>query len=80
MLIITLFLSEFLIGSIAFIFRGGLSRTLANELRFGIEQHYNASDRGSLIAPSVATIWDNVQTSVNYKNFTKLQLIFNNKF
>ncbi|KNC34666.1 hypothetical protein FF38_10275 [Lucilia cuprina] len=63
MLIITLFLSEFLIGSIAFIFRGGLSRTLANELRFGIEQHYNASDRGSLIAPSVATIWDNVQNS-----------------
>lgn len=80
MLIITLFLSEFLIGSIAFIFRGGLSRTLANELRFGIEQHYNASDRGSLIAPSVATIWDNVQTSVSYKNFTKLQLIFYNKF
>ena len=65
MLIIMLFLSEFLIGSIAFIFRGGLSRTLANELRFGIEQHYNASDRGSLIAPSVATIWDNVQTSVS---------------
>ncbi|XP_053950333.1 tetraspanin-9 [Anastrepha obliqua] len=63
LLIVMLFLSEFLIGSIAFLFRGGLGRTFANELRFGIERHYNASDRGSLVAPSVAAIWDNVQQS-----------------
>lgn len=56
-------MSEFLVGSIAFLFRGGLGRTLANELRFGIERHYNASDRGSLVAPSVAAIWDSVQQS-----------------
>lgn len=62
-LIVFLFLSEFLIGSIAFLFRGGLSRTLANELRFGIERHYNASDRGGLAAPSVAAIWDTMQQS-----------------
>ena len=71
MLIIMLFLSEFLIGSIAFLFRGGLGRTLANELRFGIEKHYNASDRGSLVAPSIAAIWDSVQQSVSSR------LIFN---
>lgn len=64
LLIVMLFLSEFLIGAIAFLFRGGLGRTFANELRFGIERHYNASDRGSLIAPSVAAIWDSVQQSV----------------
>ncbi|XP_050328200.1 LOW QUALITY PROTEIN: tetraspanin-9 [Bactrocera neohumeralis] len=63
LLIVMLFLSEFLIGAIAFLFRGGLGRTFANELRFGIERHYNASDRGSLIAPSVAAIWDSVQQS-----------------
>ncbi|KAI9589560.1 tetraspanin-9 [Glossina fuscipes] len=63
MLIVLLFVSEFLIGSLAFIFRGGFGRTLANELRFGIENHYNVSDRGSIIAPSVATIWDNIQIS-----------------
>lgn len=66
MLIVMLFMSEFLVGSIAFLFRGGLGRTLANELRFGIERHYNASDRGSLVAPSVAAIWDSVQQSVSY--------------
>lgn len=70
MLIILLFLSEFLIGSIAFVFRGGLKRTLANELRFGIEEHYNATDRGSIIAPSVAAIWDNVQMSVSLSFYT----------
>ncbi|KAI8033984.1 tetraspanin-9 [Drosophila gunungcola] len=63
MLIVMLFMSEFLVGSIAFLFRGGLGRTLANELRFGIERHYNTSDRGSLVAPSVASIWDSVQQS-----------------
>lgn len=68
MLIVMLFMSEFLVGSIAFLFRGGLGRTLANELRFGIERHYNASDRGSLVAPSVAAIWDSVQQSVSISN------------
>ncbi|KAH8289700.1 hypothetical protein KR054_009570 [Drosophila jambulina] len=65
MLIVMLFMSEFLVGSIAFLFRGGLGRTLANELRFGIERHYNVSDRGSLVAPSVSAIWDSVQQSVS---------------
>lgn len=69
-----LFLSEFLIGAIAFLFRGGLGRTFANELRFGIERHYNASDRGSLIAPSVAAIWDSVQQSVSDENIVFVKL------
>lgn len=45
-------------------FRGGLGRILANELRFGIEHHYNASDPGALAAPSVAAIWDHLQSEV----------------
>lgn len=67
MVIMLLFLSEFLIGAMAFVFRGGLSRTLVNELQFGIDNHYNISDRGSIIAPSVATIWDNIQDTVSKK-------------
>ncbi|XP_037920122.1 tetraspanin-9 isoform X1 [Hermetia illucens] len=63
-LIVLLFLTEFLIGSIAFLFRGGLGRALANELRYGIENHYNATDRGALAAPSVSAIWDNLQQSL----------------
>lgn len=60
-----LFMSEFLVGAIAFAFRNALTRTLSNELRFGIENHYNASDRGSLASPSVASIWDNIQQNVS---------------
>lgn len=64
---VVLFVSEFLLGSLAFVFRGGLGRILANELRFGIENHYNASDAGALAAPSVAAIWDHLQSEVfNY--------------
>lgn len=63
-LIVLLFLSEFLLGSIAFVFRGGISRIIINELRYGIEHHYNATDRGPFAAPSVAAIWDNVQSEV----------------
>lgn len=68
-LIILLFMSEFLVGAIAFAFRNALTRTLSNELRFGIENHYNASDRGSLASPSVASIWDNIQQNVKLYEF-----------
>lgn len=53
-------------------FRGGLGRILANELRFGIEHHYNASDPGALAAPSVAAIWDHLQTEVFNFFFSKI--------
>lgn len=65
MLIVLLFLSEFIIGALVFVFRGGLARILVAELRDGLENHYNATDRGSVTAPSVATIWDALQTNVS---------------
>lgn len=37
---------------------------VANEMKYGIEKHYNASDRGSIIAPSVAVIYDQLQTEL----------------
>lgn len=62
-----LFLSEFIIGALAFVFRGGLGRILVAELRDGLEHHYNATDRGGLATPSVATIWDALQTNVSVR-------------
>lgn len=60
-----LFLSEFLLGSLAFVFRGGIGRMLAHELKYGIEKHYNVSDRGGFFTPSVASIWDKLQVDVS---------------
>lgn len=64
-LIILIFLSEFLLGALIFLFRSGLTKTVINELRSGIEKHYNATDKGAFGAPSVATIWDNLQSDVS---------------
>lgn len=61
MLVVMLFLSEFLLGSLAFVFRGGIGRMLVHELKYGIEKHYNVTDRGGILAPSVASIWDKLQ-------------------
>ncbi|KAL5292556.1 hypothetical protein ACFFRR_011385 [Megaselia abdita] len=78
-LIIMLFMSEFLVGAIAFAFRSALTRTLSNELRFGIENHYNASDRGSLASPSVASIWDNIQQNFECCGVTSYEDWYNIK-
>jgi len=64
-LLVLLFLTEFLLGSLAFVFRGGIGRTLANELKYGIEKYYNSSDLGGRITPSVASIWDSLQKNVH---------------
>lgn len=63
-LVVLLFLSEFLLGSLAFVFRGGIGRMMVHELKYGIEKHYNVSDRGGIFAPSVASIWDKVQVEL----------------
>jgi len=64
-LLVLLFLTEFLLGSLAFVFRGGIGRTLANELKYGIDKFYNSSDLGGRITPSVASIWDSLQSNVH---------------
>uniref|UniRef100_T1GGK7 Tetraspanin n=1 Tax=Megaselia scalaris TaxID=36166 RepID=T1GGK7_MEGSC len=74
-----LFMSEFLVGAVAFAFRNALTRTLSNEMRFAIENHYNASDRGSLASPSVASIWDNIQTNFECCGVTSYEDWYNIK-
>lgn len=73
-LLVLLFLTEFLLGSLAFVFRGGIGRTLANELKYGIEKFYNSSDLGGRITPSVASIWDSLQSNVINKFYSHLHL------
>lgn len=42
-LVVFMFLVEFLLATVAFVFRENLGRTLREELQFGIEHHYNDS-------------------------------------
>lgn len=60
-LIIVLFLSEFIVGALVFIFRTGISRAVTMDIKDGIIKHYNSTDRGGMISPSVSSIWDRVQ-------------------
>ena len=60
-LIIILFLSEFIVGALVFVFRSGISRALTMDIKDGIVKHYNASDRGGMLSPSVSVIWDRLQ-------------------
>ncbi|XP_046394370.1 tetraspanin-9 [Ischnura elegans] len=42
-LVVFMFLVEFLLATVAFVFRESLGRTLRDELKYGIEHHYNDS-------------------------------------
>jgi tetraspanin-9 len=63
-LIIVLFLSEFIVGALVFVFRTGISRALTMDIKDGIVKHYNTTDRGGFVTPSVSKIWDNIQTEL----------------
>jgi len=63
-LIIVLFLSEFIVGAMIFLFRSGITRALTMDIKDGIVKHYNATDSGGMISPSVSSIWDKVQVEL----------------
>lgn len=63
-LIILLFLSEFIVGALVFVFRSGISRAITMDIKDGIVKHYNGTDRGGMISPSVSSIWDKVQSDL----------------
>lgn len=49
-----------MLGTLAFIFREHLAKSLKDELLFGIEKHYNVTrEPGTLPA-----IWDHIHTEV----------------
>lgn len=55
-----MFLGEFMLGTLAFIFREHLAKSLKAELLYGIEKHYNVTrEPGTLPA-----IWDHIHTEV----------------
>ncbi|KAK0180752.1 hypothetical protein PV327_003103 [Microctonus hyperodae] len=60
-LVIMLFLAEFMIGALAFVFRENVSRTLKDELLFGIHNHYNITrEPGTLPA-----LWDHIHQGLH---------------
>lgn len=63
-LIIVLFLSEFIVGALVFVFRTGIARALTMDIKDGIVKHYNSTDRGGMVSPSVSSIWDKVQVEL----------------
>ncbi|XP_023012078.1 tetraspanin 5D [Leptinotarsa decemlineata] len=57
-LVVLMFLAEFILGSLAFVFRDGLRHTLREELQNGLMHHYNMTSNGP---NSLVQIWDNIQ-------------------
>jgi hypothetical protein len=60
-LVVFMFIAEFLVGSLAFVFRVSLGHTFRQELQNGLWHHYNVTARGP---NSLVTIWDNLQSEV----------------
>lgn len=66
-LVVFMFLVEFLVGSLAFVFRKDLGHRLTIELQDGLLHHYNITAKGP---NSLVTIWDHLQTEVIKRNST----------
>lgn len=75
-LVVFMFVVEFMMGSIAFVFRNHLAHTLKEELIDGMRYHYNVTTSGP---NSLVAIWDHLQTEFhccgvhNYENWYMIQ-------
>lgn len=58
-LVVFMFMAEFLIGSVAFVFREGIGHVLKEELTYGLKHHYNITAHGP---NSLVSIWDHLQS------------------
>lgn len=58
-LVVFMFVAEFLMGSMAFVFRENLGHTLREELIDGLRYHYNITAKGP---NSLVAIWDHLQS------------------
>jgi hypothetical protein len=68
-LVVFLFVLEFLMSGMGFLFRGALSHSVSEELRVGIATHYTINPPSGL-----AIIWDHAQREVSSNN---LFIIYN---
>ena len=72
-LVILVFLGEFMLGALAFVFREHLARSLKDELLFGIHKHYNVTrEPGTLPA-----VWDHIHEEV-HKSIFKINFLIKN--
>lgn len=62
LLVVLIFVTEFILGSMAFTFRDQLQHVLKIELQNGLTHHYNISAKGP---NSLVEIWDSIQTQVS---------------
>ncbi|KAF5274273.1 hypothetical protein FQR65_LT04391 [Abscondita terminalis] len=60
-LVVFIFVAEFLMGSLAFVFRERLGHIMRRELQDGLRHHYNITAHGPY---SLVTIWDDLQSEV----------------
>lgn len=71
-LVVFMFVVEFMLGSLAFIFRKDLGHRLIMELQDGLKHHYNITTSGP---NSLVSIWDNLQSKfhccgvINYEDW-----------
>lgn len=56
-----MFVFEFLLGSLAFVYRKGLGHQLELELKDGLKRHYNKTET---VPNSLVTVWDHLQSEV----------------
>lgn len=56
-----MFVFEFLMGSLAFVYRKGLGHQLELELKDGLKRHYNKTET---VQNSLVNIWDHLQSEV----------------
>lgn len=61
-----MFVVEFLLGSLAFVYRKGLGHQLELELRDGLKRHYNKTET---VPNSLVAIWDHLQSEVKLWTF-----------
>lgn len=68
-----LFLAEFMLGALTFVFREQVSRSVQQELLLGIHKHYNVTrEPGTLPA-----MWDHIHQGVSLINYSLLFIIIN---
>ncbi|XP_060531058.1 tetraspanin-9 [Cylas formicarius] len=58
-LVVAMFVVEFLLGALAFVYRDGIKHTFTEKLQDGLLRHYNMTEGPN----NLVGVWDNIQTT-----------------
>lgn len=56
-----MFVAEFLLGSLAFVYRDNIKHTFTEKLQDGLTHHYNMSEGSN----NLVYVWDDIQSNVS---------------